>query len=466
MGITRAKPYTLYGEPTTAMVEQIDEMLGLLFQDLDLNERFAGEDGQFLRTTDGAPVWAAILESDIADGLLLARVGDDETISGDWTFSGTVAMPFTAGSVVFTGADGVLSEDNDKLFWDAANFRLGIGTATPAVPLHVQAAVNVSARLVNTVASSSLQGAGVMAAHDDGAAMASGDRLGFLLFAGARDAASTLSSAIGISGFAEGNWTGISTPSYLLIETTPSGSTTRAERIRVTASGLVNIVTDAGLGIIDTNASHFLRLDCGSNLTADRVLSFVPGDAARTITINGNPTLNDWFDQSVKAAASPTFVAVTLTNGQVVFPATQVASAGANTLDDYEEGTWTPTITGDSGAAGGYVTQIGRYIKIGRVVALTFRLQLSSLGTLTGQAFLSGFPFATANVANLNTIAPTEFALMTTAMSTLLANVAANDTRAFFQYSAGAVTSMDALQITDMSDDTRVRGTFIYLAEA
>lgn len=30
--------------------------------------------------------------------------------------------------------------------------------------------------------------------------------------------------------------------------------------------------------------------------------------------------------------------------GQIVFPATQNASSNANTLDDYEEGTWTPTV--------------------------------------------------------------------------------------------------------------------------
>jgi hypothetical protein len=50
-----------------------------------------------------------------------------------------------------------------------------------------------------------------------------------------------------------------------------------------------------------------MRLDCGSDLSADRILSFVTGDAARTITLNGNPTLNDWFDQSVKTTAVPTF---------------------------------------------------------------------------------------------------------------------------------------------------------------
>jgi len=48
---------------------------------------------------------------------------------------------FTAGSVVFAGASGVYTQDNANLFWDNANDRLGIGTATPGVKLDVQGAI-------------------------------------------------------------------------------------------------------------------------------------------------------------------------------------------------------------------------------------------------------------------------------------------------------------------------------------
>lgn len=70
----------------------------------------------------------------------------------------------------------------------------------------------------------------------------------------------------------------------------------------------------AGLHLLDTDASHDLILSVGSNITADRTLTVTTGDADRTITLSGNPTLDDWFDQSVKAAASPAFADVTLTN--------------------------------------------------------------------------------------------------------------------------------------------------------
>jgi hypothetical protein len=73
--------------------------------------------------------------------------------------------------------------------------------------------------------------------------------------------------------------------------------------------------TNTGLTINDTDASHTLALIPGSNLTANRTLTFTTGDASRTLTLNGNATLNDWFDQSVKVAASPTFAGLTATAG-------------------------------------------------------------------------------------------------------------------------------------------------------
>lgn len=78
----------------------------------------------------------------------------------------------------------------------------------------------------------------------------------------------------------------------------------------------------------------------------------------------------------------------------VAFPATQSASSDANTLDDYEEGTWTPVIGGTNSATGQtYSTQSGTYTKIGRQVTITFQATLTALGTISGQQVLTGLPF-------------------------------------------------------------------------
>lgn len=64
------------------------------------------------------------------------------------------------------------------------------------------------------------------------------------------------------------------------------------------------------------------------------------------------------------------------TAGQIKFPAAQNASADANTLDDYEEGTWTPTLTPGSGtftsaSASGSYTKIGDRILFDIVISIT-----------------------------------------------------------------------------------------------
>jgi hypothetical protein len=60
-------------------------------------------------------------------------------------------------------------------------------------------------------------------------------------------------------------------------------------------------------------------------------------------------------------------------SGGLTFPATQVASEGANVLDDYEEGTWTPALTADS-CTFTYSKQYGGYTKVGRLILAHFEI--------------------------------------------------------------------------------------------
>ena len=89
-------------------------------------------------------------------------------------------------------------------------------------------------------------------------------------------------------------------------------------------------------------------------------------------------------------------VTINVGTGNIVFPATQNASAGANTFDDYEEGTFTPGITFGGGNTGmTFSTQSGTYTKIGNRVAITLRISLSAKGSSTGAALITGLPFTT-----------------------------------------------------------------------
>ena len=84
----------------------------------------------------------------------------------------------------------------------------------------------------------------------------------------------------------------------------------------------------------------------------------------------------------------------------IAFPATQVASSDANTLDDYEEGTWTPTYYGD-GTAGTttYTGQKGSYTKIGNRVFIELDVSWSGQ-TGTGSGLIGGLPYAGASYSN------------------------------------------------------------------
>ena len=72
----------------------------------------------------------------------------------------------------------------------------------------------------------------------------------------------------------------------------------------------------------------------------------------------------------------------------IAFPATQSASSDANTLDDYEEGTWTPSI----GGTATYTLQSGTYTKVGRLVSVSAVLQINVIGTGNVNT-ISGLPF-------------------------------------------------------------------------
>jgi hypothetical protein len=69
-------------------------------------------------------------------------------------------------------------------------------------------------------------------------------------------------------------------------------------------------------------------------------------------------------------------------------------TATANALDDYEEGTFTPTIAFGGGSTGvTYTNASGYYTKIGNIVHFTALIDLSSKGTDTGDVTIGGLPF-------------------------------------------------------------------------
>ena len=77
----------------------------------------------------------------------------------------------------------------------------------------------------------------------------------------------------------------------------------------------------------------------------------------------------------------------------ITFPATQSASSDANTLDDYEEGTFTPTLTLTTAGTSATTNPVGRYTKVGNLVTVVGRIAITK-GTGSGDLVFGGLPFA------------------------------------------------------------------------
>lgn len=154
-----------------------------------------------------------------------------------------------------------------------------------------------------------------------------------------------------------------------------------ASRLRLTST------TDAAL------ASTLHALQIGATAAANLIM-----DTEEIMARNNGATatLGLQLDGGALSIGN-TATVVTLNGGKLQFPATLQASANANTLDDYEEGTWTPVLTaatpGDLNIV--YSVQVGTYRKVGDEVSLRWTIQTSTFThtTAAGALRITGVPF-------------------------------------------------------------------------
>jgi len=127
-----------------------------------------------------------------------------------------------------------------------------------------------------------------------------------------------------------------------------------------------------------------LSIDVGSDADGDiyqrssgKLVRLAKGDALALLKMNSAGTAVEWG-----------------TAGQIAFPATAVPSSDPNTLDDYEEGTWTAAfVASTSGTitAGSNVTC--RYVKTGSQVSFSGHINVASVSSPVGEFEISGLPF-------------------------------------------------------------------------
>jgi hypothetical protein len=130
--------------------------------------------------------------------------------------------------------------------------------------------------------------------------------------------------------------------------------------------------------------------------------------------LSGTSTIVDDSGETTSIFASNTDSAVTngytrFYYGSVRFPGIQIPDADVNALDDYQEGSFTPRITclGTAPTSVTYVTQFGKYTKIGNVVMAQLNLEWSAMaGSPAGQMAIDNLPFAPFGAGAITAIFP------------------------------------------------------------
>ena len=184
-------------------------------------------------------------------------------------------------------------------------------------------------------------------------------------------------------------------------------------------------------------------------------------NAGTDITTGVLPTARGGTSVDIASAALP------LGSGQISFPATQNASSGANVLDDYEEGSWTPVIGGSGGTSGQtYGNQNGYYVKIGKLVVAHFNVSLSAKGTITGTVQIQGLPFTVENLTNGHGVCAVRWANLATTWVWVGLQTTLSATTVDVVGAATASVTTTSLAAADIANNTQFLGTIMYRASA
>ena len=254
------------------------------------------------------------------------------------------------------------------------------------------------------------------------------DELGRITFSG-DDGTDIHTEAAKIVSAVDGTPGANDMPGRLMFYTTPDGAASPLERIRINSNGSVNMHNTSGYNTYSVDISNAGATDTGVQIrpndgNAGEAQLFIGGGGVNQnkcaiifdpaggycrgnlhfcMDNTGDTSNVDSTDKKLTVKADGN---VEINSGNLVigtsgrgidFSATSDASGMTNELlDDYEEGTWTATVT-DGGSAFG--TNNASYVKIGKMVTLSFDLINNSGGNIY-QVF--GLPFAVAQYAAFN----------------------------------------------------------------
>ena len=235
---------------------------------------------------------------------------------------------------------------------------------------------------------------------------------------------------------------------------------TGVERMRISGSnvgiGTTNIGSEANLhlGAFSANEGGQLILQRGTSYTS---ASHLDNYQNRFRILKGNDTSSTGETFSIDMNTG----VVELPFGQLKFPSTQNPSSDANTLDDYEEGSWTPTLPN-----GGTLTlQNARYVKIGQKVTVTLYVSSVSPTNNASDFLIGGLPFANGGYSTYYTAGSFGY-VATGNLNRWLVITGQNFNYIYFHANNGSTASRlsNANYLTDAGSDRQIILTITYFA--
>lgn len=195
---------------------------------------------------------------------------------------------------------------------------------------------------------------------------------------------------------------------------------------------------------------------------ASSIITSVNNPIPENLTIDGGTV-----DNSVIGGVTPAAASVTTLNASGISDLSAAGAyfgtaAAANLLNDYEEGSFTPTIETSAGSGTIlYTSQSGKYTKVGNLVTCRFNIFTSSLALRTGNVSIGGLPFTSDASQNgsLNLGRALNLAIGAGQAVTGRVTVSATTCGLFLWDSAGGTTE---LQDTEWTNNGRIWATITY----
>lgn len=174
-------------------------------------------------------------------------------------------------------------------------------------------------------------------------------------------------------------------------------TTNNTFQISATLAGALTAIT------VTSTADHYAVLTITNTHHLMLVEANTSGAAINVKNINGSGGALGAYGYTSGTQSSAVVLgqgdrAVHVVQGGIRFNAdsSQTASTDVNTLDDYEEGTWTPALSGGStGITWG--TKLGTYTKVGNLVTFSIYLPVSSVSSPSGDLIITNLPFTVKN---------------------------------------------------------------------